>query len=181
MDITIQQDAISLRSEYEITTPGCIYIAQKKFFSWGDKIKIFGPRDRLVARIRSRMSFFRKRYDFELADGLIYRFRQEKLWTGVYACEGANDRYVLYEHRGLNYSVFQNDSQIAAFTKNGFKIGNGDRYKIQINDDANVVIVICLALTIDASENENIATTLTYDFGQIGPEARPFDKSWKPT
>jgi uncharacterized protein YxjI len=127
------------------------------------------------------MSFFRSRYDFELADGLVYRFRQEKLWTGVYACEGANARYVLYEHKRLNYSVFQNDSQIAAFSKNSLKIANGDRYEIRINDDANIIIVICLALAIDASENENDSATVTYDFGQIGPEARPFDKSWQPS
>jgi hypothetical protein len=50
--------------------------------------------------------------------------------------------------------------------------------KIQINDDANAIIVICLGLTNDASDNENDAATFAYDFGQIGPEARPFDKSW---
>jgi len=50
-----------------------------------------------------------------------------------------------------------------------------------MNDDANLIIVICLALTVDASENEDDAATVTFDFGNIGPEDRPCDKSWEPS
>lgn len=37
MDITIRENPFSFKSEYEIMTPGCIYFAQKKWFSFGDK------------------------------------------------------------------------------------------------------------------------------------------------
>jgi hypothetical protein len=49
-----------------------------------------------------------------------------------------------------------------------------------MNDDANLLVVICLALTVDASENEGDTASVTYDFGNIGPEDRSFDKSWEP-
>jgi uncharacterized protein YxjI len=181
LNITVQQCEFSFRSEYEISTPGCIYFAQKKFFSWRDKIKIIGPRDRVLARIIGRFSLFRCRYDFELADGRVYHFWREKIWKGVYRCECRDESFTLYEHRGLNYSIFQNNSQIAAFTKNRVKIGNGDRYEILMNDDANLVVVICLALIVDASENEGHSASVTIDIGNIGPEDRPFDKSWVPS
>lgn len=139
-----------------------------------------GPNGQVMARIKGRFSFFRSKHDFELSDGKVYRFECEKLWKRVFVCARDNERYYLYEHKGLNYSIFQGDSQIAAFTKNRFKIGKGDRYEIRMNDDANLVIVVCLALTLDASENEDDAATVTIDFGNIGPEEKPFDESWEP-
>ena len=84
--------------------------------------------------------------------------------------------FTLYQHKGLNYSIFKNDSQIAAFSKNSVKIGKGDRYEIQMNDDASLVIVICLALTVNDSENEDDDATVTYDLGNIA-EDRQFDRS----
>jgi len=181
MNITVQEHEFSIRSEYEISTPGCIYFAQKNFFSFRDKITLRGPRGQELARINSRFSFFRCRYDFELSEGKIYLFWREKFWKGVFVCESADETFRLYEHKGLNYSVFQNNRQIAAFNKNRIKIGKGDRYEIRMNDDANLIIVICLALTVDASENEDDAATVTFDFGNIGPEDRPCDKSWEPS
>ena len=180
MNITVQQREFSIRSEYEISAPGCIYFAQKKFFSWRDKIKLTGPRGQTLARIRSRLSLFRCRYDFEFPEGKTYHFRREKFWKGVFLCESSQESFTLYEHKGLNYSIFQSGCQIAAFSKNRLKIGDGDRYEILMNDDANLLVVICLALTVDASENEGDTASVTYDFGNIGPEDRSFDKSWEP-
>jgi uncharacterized protein YxjI len=181
VNITVQQREFSIRSEYEISAPGCIYFAQKKFFSWRDKIKLTGPRGQVLARIIGRLSLFRSRYDFELADGRTYHFWRKKFWKGVFLCESSDDSFTLYEHKGLNYSIFQNNSQVAAFSKNRVKIGDGDRYEILMNDDANLVVVICLALIVDASENEGDTASVTYDFGNIGPEDRPFDRSWEPS
>jgi hypothetical protein len=88
----------------------------------------------------------------------------------------------LYQHKGLNYSIFQNDSQIAAFSRNRVKIGGTDRYEIRMNDDANLVLMICMALVIDCGELEDeTAGTLTIDLGSLGPEVRPFDSSWEPS
>jgi hypothetical protein len=49
-----------------------------------------------------------------------------------------------------------------------------------MNNDANLFIVICMVLTIDASKNEGDRANFTYDFGRVGSEERPFDKSWEP-
>jgi hypothetical protein len=86
----------------------------------------------------------------------------------------------LYSHKGLNYSVFQNDVQIAAFTKNRIVVGKGNQYDLRINRDANGIVVICMVLALNTSENSD-DTTVTYDFGNVGPEAKPFDNSWEPT
>ena len=97
-------------------------------------------------------------------------------------CETSEESFRLYQHKRLNYSIFQNDSQIAAFSKNRVKVGGIDRYEIRMNDDANLVLVICMALVMDCSELEDeTAGTVTIDLGSLGPEERPFDASWKPS
>jgi hypothetical protein len=74
----------------------------------------------------------------------------------------------------------QNKTQVAAFSKNAVTIGSGDQYEIRVNDDANLMVVICIVLAIDLSENEGNNTSITYHFGNIGREDRPFDKTWEP-
>ena len=181
MNFTIEQRRFTLRSEYDISGPGCNYYAQKKFFSFLDKLKLLAGNRDIVARVKSRFYLFRPKYVFELSDGTLYRFECVKLWKGVSKCEGNGERYWLYEHEGLRCSIFQDNRQIAAFTKNRVKIGKGDQYHIRMNADANIVIVICLALTVDLTENERDEASVTFDFGNIGPEEKPFDESWEPS
>jgi hypothetical protein len=49
-----------------------------------------------------------------------------------------------------------------------------------MNDDANLIIIVCLALTVDVSEYEGDTASVTFDVGNIGPEERAFDESWEP-
>ena len=50
-----------------------------------------------------------------------------------------------------------------------------------MNDEANLIMVICLALTVDASGNEVDTASATFDFGNLGPEDRPFNMAWEPS
>jgi uncharacterized protein YxjI len=180
MNVTVQQAPSSLPSKYEIETPGAIYSAEKTLISLHNKIELFAPHGRSLATLRGHFSF-RSKYDFELSDGKVYHFCCEKLWKRVFTCESAGESFRLYQHKGLNFSIFQNDSQIAAFTKNKVKIGAGDCYEIRMNDDANLIVIICITLAIDCSLFSDDSATVTYDFGNIGPEERTFDDSREPS
>ena len=181
LNVRIEQRKFTFRSEYDVYTPGCTYHADKKLLSFRDKLQLLAPDGRVLARITSRLSLFRSKYDFQLSEGKVYRFWCEKIWKRVFVCESDEEIYRLYEHKGLKYSIFQEDHRIAAFTKNRVKIGQGDLYEIRMNEDANLVIVICLALTIDASENEDDNASVTVDFGNLGPEDKRYDESWEPS
>jgi hypothetical protein len=50
-----------------------------------------------------------------------------------------------------------------------------------MNDDGNLIVVICMVLAFDCAEHEGGSATVTYDLGNVGPEARPFDASWEPS
>jgi uncharacterized protein YxjI len=179
MDIVVEQRKFTLRSEFDISTPLGNFRAEKQLLSLGDKIQLLAG-NAVIARIKSRFFVFRPKYDFELSDGTVYRFRCTKAWKRVFACEGNGKCYWLYEHKGVRYSIFDGDRQIAAFTKNRIKIGKGDRYELRANSDANITVIICLVLTVDVTENEGDQESVTVDLGRIGPEERKFDESWEP-
>jgi uncharacterized protein YxjI len=180
MDVSIQERKFSFRSEYDISSPGIRYYAQKAFFSFNSKLQLRTEGGEIKAAIRRRFPFL-LRYDFELSEGRLYRFRCEKFWKGVFLCEGAGGCFRLYQHKGRKWSIFQNDRQIAAFTKNRLVIGKGNSYEIRMNADADAVVVICLTLTVNTAEHDDDNATVTIDLGNIGPEDRPFNESWEPS
>jgi hypothetical protein len=126
--------------------------------------------------IRGHFSF-RPKYDINLADGKVYHFWCEKFWKGVFVYENSEESFRLYQHKRLNYSIFQNDSQTAALSKNRVKIGRIDPYEIRMNDDANPAVIVCMALVMDCGELEDDSGGIV----TLGPEERPFDPSWEPS
>lgn len=179
MDVTIRERKWSFRSEYDISADASNYFARKAFLR--DRIQIQAEDGRVLAKIQGRFSPLRMKYDFELADGTTYRFWCEKLWKSVFRCEGNHVCFHMYEHKGLRYSIFEGDSQIAAFTKNRITIGKGHKYDIQMNADANLLVIISMILALNTAEDDSGShTTVEVDLGNIGPQERAFDESWRP-
>jgi uncharacterized protein YxjI len=179
VDVSIKERRISFTSEYDIATPAGEYYARKTFFSFTDNLELTTAGGSLVAKIEGEISPLRHKHDFHLADGREFHFGCEKLWTNVYACEGNGETYRLYGHRGLNYSIFKDDRQIAAFSKNRVVIGKGNEYEVRLDHDADLVLILCMVLTINSSENDDDDSTVTVDLGNFTQD-RPFDESWEP-
>ncbi|MGZ0707308.1 hypothetical protein ACWPKO_03100 [Coraliomargarita sp. W4R53] len=181
MNVTIQQRRWSFSSKYEIHTKDDTYYAEKKIFSFADRIRIFSQNGSVLAKIKSHLFIFKPRYDFELFNSKVYQFICRKVWKGVFTCASGEDQYVLYTHKGRDYSVFRKKKQVAAFSKEKLTIGKGDTYHLQIDDNENLLVIICIALAMDSSDSENSNDqTVTIDFGNIGTEEQAFDRNWKP-
>jgi hypothetical protein len=183
MDVTIHERTVSFTAEYDINAPGIELYARKAIFSLTGKIELSRAESGLVATLEGHFSPIHNRWDFHFADGRNYSYSCEKVWKGTYVCEGgAGESYHLYQHHGLRFSVFRDDSQIAAFAKNRLVLGNGNRYDIQMNNDADVSVVVSMILALNTSDgDDNNNNTVTFDFGNVGPEDRKFDESWEPT
>jgi hypothetical protein len=181
LDATIKEHKFSLRSVYDITSDIASYTAQKAFVSLLANLEVRTPNDRVVATIHGNFSLFRANYDFALADGRNFHYACEKFWRGVYSCIGPSANYHLFQHKGVRYSIFQDDKQIAALTSNQFIVGNGREYDVQMNHDADLLVITCMVLAINTEAGDDKQdATFTYDFGNFGPEDRKFDESWQP-
>jgi hypothetical protein len=77
-------------------------------------------------------------------------------------------------------SIYRNDIQIAKVDKAKFHLFERDTIYIDCNNDENELLLIGLTLTFDMGQDNN-GSTLTFDFGNIaGPQAKKFNKDWKP-
>ena len=181
MDVSIKERKFSFTAEYDISTPKGDYYAKKQFFSLTDNLELSTAAGEIVAKIKGEISPLRHVHDFYLSDGREYRFSVEKIIKNVYACEGNGESYRLYEHRGLNYSIFRDDRQIAAFTRNRIVFGQGNEYEVRMNADADLILIVCMVITLNSSEgDDDNDSTVTIDFGNL-LEDRSFDESWQPS
>jgi len=180
LDVSIQENTFSFGVGYVIETPKATVQAQKKIFSLLPHIELHTSDGSRLATITGE-SFFRTKFEIKLAAGGSYEYHCEKFWKSVDICEGEGGPYRLYAHRGVRYSIFQNDTQIAAFSKNRLIIGNGRHFDLRVNSDVNLPLIISMVLCLNTENGDDEdQNTVAYDFGQLGPEDRKFDETWRP-
>jgi len=180
MDVSIHEKKISLTSEYDIETPAGNYHARKAMMALNDKIEVTKADGGTVAHIQGHFSPLRAKHDIVFTDGRSYAMECEKLMSRVFTCTGSGESYTLYEHRRLRFSIFKGERQIAAIKKNLVVIGSGNEYEIQMDSDADAVLVACMVVTINSIEFNDDDNSVNVDFGNVGPQGRPFDENWLP-
>ena len=181
MYISLDERALSWTSEYDISIAGIQYSAKRHISIFSKHLDLFAGNGDLVATLKSKFSPFKPHYVFEFADGREYDYWCEKIWKGVYICTGNGEaEFELYTHKGLRWSIFQNGNQIAGFTKNRLTFGQGNKYEIRLNSNANAIVIVCMVLALNTSESGDDNATVTYDFGQ-SMEEQPYDESWQPS
>jgi len=182
MDLSIKERIISLRSTYDVVAPdGAAYTAEKKIFSLFPNLKVVDGSGQIVVNLKGGFALFSQKYDFVFSDGRTYHYKTEHRIKPVYLAEGNGESYRLYRHRGVKFSVFKGDTQIAAVTKNRIAIGSGNEYQVRINSDADPLIVTAMVLAFNSSKEDDKKGALTVDVGYMGLEAKPFDSSWQPS
>jgi uncharacterized protein YxjI len=182
MVLSIKERIISLRSTYDIVAPdGNTYTAEKKIFSLFPNLKIVDGTGQIVLTLKGGFALFSQKYDFIFADGRTLHYKTEQRLKPVYKAEGNGETYRLYRHRGVKFSVFNGDKQIAAITKNRLTIGSGNEYQVQINSDADPLIVAALILAFNSSKEDDKKGAVSVDVGYMGMEEKHFDTSWQPS
>ena len=183
MEIDINQKKISIGAEYKIFLNGKMkYLASKKLFRFLAEINVFGDSaNTALYTIKQNWAWFSTSYDIDRYDHHTYKFRTVSFWKLHYECGVGADRYEIYGHRGRKYSVYQNEVQVAWWNKDAVAWFKGDNYRIITDDDANIELLICFCLIIDNSDSKNNdGNTVTFDLGNIGPQAKKFNPDWAP-
>ncbi len=179
--MTVKERKISFTSEYDITAHGATYYARKTVMAINDHLEIKDEDGRVAATIQGFFSPIRGKHDFVLADGRTYHFQTETFWKPSYSCVGNGETYTLYRHKGLRCSIFCGDRQVAAFDKNTVVLGGGNEYDIRMDRDVNLMVIVCMVLTINTEDyDEDKQNLISINIGRIGPEARTFDETWEP-
>lgn len=180
MDVTIKERAASFCTEYDISTPDRALYAREEMFTLLNKIELQTKGGDTLARLQGQFSVLRSKYEFDLMGGMVYDFECVDRWKSIYECRCGDDLLTLYQHKGLNHSIFKNERQIAAYSKNRVSFGKGNTYEIRMDVDANLKLIVCMVLALSVSDDNDDQTTVNIDFGSIGPEGRALDTAWEP-
>jgi len=182
MFLSIKERAISLRSTYDIVSPdGKTYKGERKLFSLFPNVKILDAGGQEVLILKGGFALFSQKYDFIFPDGRVYKYLTESRLKPVYKVEGNGETYRLYRHRGVKFSIFKDETQIAAITKNRLTIGKGNEYQVQMNSDADPLIISAIILAFNSSAEDDKKGALSVDIGYMGMEAKHFDTNWVPS
>ena len=171
---------MSFFTEYDISAPGRDLYAKKEMFTLFNKIVLQVAEGEILATLQGQFSVLRDRYEFDLAGGRVYHFECVDRWKSVYECQCGEDKFTLYQHKGLNHSIFKNEVQIASYSKNRVSFGKGNKYEVRMDSDADLVLIVSMVLALSVSDDNDDQTTVNIDFGSIGPQAKEPDSSWEP-
>lgn len=183
MEININQKKIAIGDKYIIFVDGQqVYKASRKLLRWLPEIVLFtNDSDKARIIINKQFSFFKAHYYITRHDNSRFEFNTVSYWKRHYQCQTGADSYDIYGHRGRKYSVYKNDKQVAWWDKNAVTWFAGDNYKIIADTkiDRELVISFCLVIDNFSSEGKN-GNAVTFNVGNIGPQAKAFDKTWQP-
>lgn len=183
MEIDINQKKISIGDKYKIFIDGQqTHFASRQLFRLLPEIRLYEAGSECEKMtVKKRLSFFKARYDITRWDNNVLEFRTISFWKLHYQCQVGADTYDIYGHRGRKYSIYKNDKQVAWLSKAAVSWFAGDNYKIIADRDCDAELLISFCLVIDNFRNDNHdGSTVTYDIGHIGPQAKKFDPTWQP-
>jgi uncharacterized protein YxjI len=183
MEIDVNQKKISIGDKYRIFIDGEEkYFASRQLFRLLAHVSLYETGTKLQKlSIKKRFSFFKAKYDITRFDYSRWQFRTKSFWKFHFECISGADVFEIYGHRGRKFSIFKNNEQIAWWNKQAVTWFAGDNYKIIANKDCDVELIIAFCLIIDNYlSDKHDGSTVTYDVGNIGFEARKFDPAWQP-
>ena len=180
MEIDIFQKNTSLGIEYsisfdEIETRHVITDSIRRF----SIAHLFNNGNAPLATIQLEQRWFSSKKEIIMSDGNIIELKTISSWKPHFRCQYLTNTYDIFSHRGRKFSVYKNDNQIAWWEKNIWGLVKGNYYKMIIDRNANHDLAICFCLiminTYSHYENDG-----SFDLGNIGGQARKFDKIWEP-
>ena len=152
MRLQINKRVFSLSDKYDILDDqgSPVFQVQSRLFSIGDKLDLLDMSGREVAKIRQRVFSLVSEYDILQDDQVVAVVKKQvfSLFHPRFTVEGPGGTYEMegdwlnwnYEIRSNGQTVAQIGQQFALFQ---------DRYGMEIAADADVPMIVCLAIVID--------------------------------
>lgn len=181
MEIVVAQKKIAVGDKYSIFTNGRpTHKASRQLLQLLAKILLFESSEVTPHLIINRkFTWLKPAYDIIKKDHQVLAFRTKSFWKRHYQCQSNADIYDIYRHRGLKYSIFKNNQQVAWWEKSIITWFEGDSYRIIANDDCEANLLISFCLIIDNISGHHDTQMMTINIGNIGFQAKKFDSQWQ--
>ena len=179
MEIKIRQKAGLTTKEYVISHGEKVlcyaYEAYRNFHNYIDIISARGVKPAIRVEIKRHRRIWNEKFTVKIDEERALTFRSSSHFHHTFELIDGEAHYEIIGHRGLNASVFRNDEQIAVLLKmNIISVFGADRYYLQMDKDADLQVLLALALIWDMLYGDR-----TIDLGQF-LQRQEQDYEWKP-
>jgi hypothetical protein len=179
MEIKIKQRKWSLNSSYKVYQNGKEeFEALRKFYS--GTIRLWDKNRIQKAKMSWNLLGGLTSFSVKKLDGRTYKFKTESYWKDHWKLENEKERYDVYEHEGLNFSIYLNEEQVGMCQKNDIVLLGGDQYDIKADYDVDIELIVIIFLLIDNTKFSG-RNGLNWNFGkQISSEKKARNFHWQP-
>lgn len=179
MDILIRQKAGLTTKEYVISHGEKVlcyaYEAYRNFHNYMDIISARGVKPAIRVEIKRHRRIWNEKFTITINETQVLTLRSSSNFHHTFELFDGEVHYEIIGHHGLNASVFQDGKQIAALLKmNIISVFGADRYQLQMDRDADLQILLALALIWDMLYGDR-----TIDLGQF-LQRQEQNHDWKP-
>lgn len=155
MKFFVQQKILTFfRNEYDIKDEdGNIAFHVKSNFFIPYKLTFYNNKEEVVLVVRKRYFRILQRYDIVVDNKLVAFLKQKvsvfqkKFKIISKTTEALNDIQIQGDVFGFSFQMAKDNNAVANISKKFLAIG--DKYSIEINDEANKNIYLAIAITID--------------------------------
>jgi hypothetical protein len=184
--------ATNLFIEYDLSTAtfrfneDVFFIGKTKKRFWKIDWTLFDQSKTIIA------SFILKQKPFFLNCKLLIDYLKEektttliffyKVWKAPHIkFEYQNDQFLIVFHIGNKFSFFKNGKQFALLQKEKISISLDKKYKVIADADTSpdILAIISYAILIITEDEFEQAGDFNVDLGNLGPELKSFDQTWK--
>lgn len=156
-----------------------IYIANLKpgYFRF---VKQIFQDNKILVQIRIKFKLpFQINYLVEYSDNHKIIIKPQGAFKPLFIFSDDSNNYQIIKHKGSKTSIFKNGTQIAYYEKDIVNFFEKETIKIIADEDIDHLLIFSIILALDCHFNTN-NTTATIDFGNLSPELKSFDSTWKP-
>ena len=110
------------------------------------------------------------------------KFRTGSFLFNRYYCNWDNDKYEIFIHKKLKYSIFKNNVQIAGIREDLWNMVGQDSFTLECNSDCIPELIIAFTIIIDHIYTQKISFLGGLLTGSIGVmfQAKMYDETWQP-
>jgi uncharacterized protein YxjI len=158
-------------------------------FPFITSFELYNSSNRLLISIFKCFFSIKPKYKFFFNDESLgvqkepFIFRNTNYFKNSYLCEYKGSKYEVFIHKGLKYSVFKNEIQVASFVSDRVNFLDEDGFLMECNNDSPKELFSTFIIILDSIYGKNLISFggfLRYKTGALF-EVKPFDDNWNPS
>ena len=187
MKIQILEKPLNIEDKYRVAVNGREKFVVEGYSGFFTQITISSLQHGQALSIFRKIISIRPSYNIFINNEKIssrktpLKFRTGSFLFNRYYCNWDNDKYEIYVHKKLKYSIFKNNIQVAGICEDRWNMIGQDSFSLECNSDCIPELLIAFTIIIDHIYTHKISFLGGLFTASMGVmfEAKMYDDTWQ--